>query len=101
MRPTLFTAPFSAGYIFPAGFRAQTLFRSSVDLDSLTLHTCEILGESGQYWPAPTFVVTSADRPDEPLVAKSCTGCWTAVRNPAHHAGRDSMDLRVTRDAVI
>ncbi|EFJ45729.1 hypothetical protein VOLCADRAFT_93895 [Volvox carteri f. nagariensis] len=67
------------GYIFPAGFRAQTLFRSSVDLDSLTLHTCEILGECGQYWPAPTFVVTAADRPDEPLVAKSCTGCWTAV----------------------
>ncbi|GLI62832.1 hypothetical protein VaNZ11_005394 [Volvox africanus] len=70
---------YNAGYIFPAGFRAQTLFRSSVDLDSLTLHTCEILGENGQYWPAPTFVVTAADRPDEPLVAKSCTGCWTAV----------------------
>ncbi len=68
------------GYIFPAGFKAQTLFRSSVDLDSLTLHTCEVLGEGGQYWPAPTFVVTAADRPDEPLVAKSCTGCWTAVR---------------------
>ncbi|GLC58656.1 hypothetical protein PLESTB_001384900 [Pleodorina starrii] len=70
---------FNAGYIFPAGFRAQTLFRSSVDLDSLTLHTCAILGQEGQYWPAPTFVVTAADRPDEPLVAKSCTGCWTAV----------------------
>ncbi|KAG2488719.1 hypothetical protein HYH03_012719 [Edaphochlamys debaryana] len=70
---------FNAGYIFPAGFRAQTLFRSSVDLDSLTMHTCEIVGEGGAYWPAPTYVVTAADRPDEPLVAKSCTGCWTAV----------------------
>ncbi|KXZ46241.1 hypothetical protein GPECTOR_45g111 [Gonium pectorale] len=70
---------YNAGYIFPAGFKAQTLFRSSVDLDSLTLHTCEVLGEGGPHWPAPTFVVTAADRPDEPLIAKSCTGCWTAV----------------------
>ncbi|GFR53040.1 hypothetical protein Agub_g15740 [Astrephomene gubernaculifera] len=70
---------YNAGYIFPAGFKSQTCFRSSVDLDALTVHTCEVLGESGQYWPAPTFVVTAADRPDEPLVAKSCTGCWTAV----------------------
>ncbi|KAG2425505.1 hypothetical protein HXX76_013714 [Chlamydomonas incerta] len=70
---------FNAGYIFPAGFKASTSFRSSVDLDALTVHTCEIVGEAGQYWPQPTYVVTAADRPDEPLVAKSCTGCWTAV----------------------
>jgi hypothetical protein len=25
----------------------------------------------------PTFVVTAMDRPLEPLVAKSCTGCWS------------------------
>ncbi|KAG2440637.1 hypothetical protein HYH02_010216 [Chlamydomonas schloesseri] len=70
---------FNAGYIFPAGFKASTSFRSSVDLDALTVHTCEVIGEGGQYWPQPTYVVTAADRPDEPLVAKSCTGCWTAV----------------------
>ncbi len=32
------------------------------------------------YWPAPTFSVTALDRPDEPIVAKSCTGCWSGVR---------------------
>jgi hypothetical protein len=70
---------YNAGYIFPAGFKSRLLFRSSVDLDALTLHECEIVGEGGQFWPAPTFVVTARDREDEPIVAKSCTGCWSGV----------------------
>lgn len=70
---------YNAGYIFPAGFKSRLLFRSSVDLDALTLHECEIVGEGGKYWPAPTFVVTARDREDEPMVAKSCTGCWSGV----------------------
>lgn len=70
---------YNAGYIFPAGFKARTLFRSSVNLEALTIHECEIQGEGGQYWPAPTFIVTALDRADEPLVARSCTGCWTQV----------------------
>lgn len=53
--------------------------RSSVDLDALCIHECSILGEEGELWPAPTFVVTALDRPDEPLVGKSCTACWSAV----------------------
>ncbi|KAF8065639.1 hypothetical protein HT031_003240 [Scenedesmus sp. PABB004] len=72
----------NAGYIFPAGFRSRLLFRSSVDLDALCLHECEILGAGGRFWPAPTFVVTARDREDEPIVAKSCTGCWSGVRRP-------------------
>jgi hypothetical protein len=70
---------YNAGYIFPAGFKSRLLFRSSVDLDALTLHECEIVGEGGQFWPAPTFVVTARDREYEPIVAKSCTGCWSGV----------------------
>ena len=43
-------------------------------------HDCTIIGEGGAYWPLPTFRVVAADRPTEPLTAKSCTGCWTQVR---------------------
>lgn len=55
-------------------------FRSSVVLSALCVHECSILGEEGQFWPAATFRVTSMDRADEPLYAKSCTGCWSQVR---------------------
>lgn len=71
---------YNAGYIFPAGFKSRLLFRSSVDLDAICYHECEIIGEGGQYWPGPTYRVVAADRPDEPLIARSCTGCWTGVR---------------------
>ncbi len=70
---------YNAGYIFPEGFKSRTLFRSSVALDSLCVHECDVIGEGGMFWPAPTFRVVALDRPDEPLIAKSCTGCWTAV----------------------
>lgn len=42
-------------------------------------HDCAIIGEGGAYWPGPTFRVVAQDRPQEPLLAKSCTGCWTQV----------------------
>ena len=70
---------FNAGYIFPAGYKSRVIFRSSVDLESMCVHTCEILGEGGAYWPAPTFVVVAADRQEEPLYGRSCTGCWSGV----------------------
>ena len=70
---------YNAGYIFPEGFKSRTLFRSSVAIDSLCIHECHVLGSEGDFWPAPTFKVVALDRPDEPLIAKSCTGCWTAV----------------------
>ncbi|KFM25932.1 Transforming growth factor beta regulator 1 [Auxenochlorella protothecoides] len=69
----------NAGYIFPLGFVSRTLFRSSVALDQLCVHDCYVQGEGGEHWPGPTFRVVARDRPDEPLVAKSCTGCWTGV----------------------
>lgn len=53
--------------------------RSSVDTDALCLHECEIIGEGGKFWPSPTFMVTARDREDEPVMAKSCTGCWSQV----------------------
>lgn len=69
----------NAGYIFPAGFVSRVAFRSSVALDQVCVHECRVVGRGGVHWPAPTFEVVAMDRPDEPLVAKSCTGCWTAV----------------------
>ena len=67
------------GYIFPDGFFAKTPFRSSVEIDQLVIHECRILGKGGQYWPAPTFQIVTADRPDEEFNFKSATGCWSAV----------------------
>jgi hypothetical protein len=70
----------NSGYIFPEGFASRVNFRSSLVLDALCVHECAILGPEGQFWPAPTFRVTAMDRPQEPLLAKSCTGCWSGVR---------------------
>ncbi|PSC71800.1 Transforming growth factor beta regulator 1 [Micractinium conductrix] len=70
---------YNAGYIFPEGFHSRTLFRSSVAIDQLCVHECQIIGRGGQFWPQPTFKVVALDRPDEPLIAKSCTGCWTGI----------------------
>ncbi|KAL4451372.1 hypothetical protein ABPG77_009444 [Micractinium sp. CCAP 211/92] len=69
----------NAGYIFPEGFHSRTLFRSSVAIDQLCVHECYIIGKGGQFWPQPTFKVVALDRPDEPLIGKSCTGCWTGI----------------------
>ena len=44
-----------------------------------SVHECDIIGKGGLHWPLPTFRVVALDRPDEPLLAKSCTGCWTAI----------------------
>ena len=79
---------FNAGYIFPEGFASRVQFRSSVALGSACAHECAVVGPGGAFWPAPTFTVTAGDRPLEPLVAKSCTGCWSAVSSScrsAHH----------------
>ena len=50
-----------------------------MELDQLCLHECSIIGQGGAYWPHPTYHVVAMDRADEPLLAKSCTGCWTQV----------------------
>ena len=67
------------GYIFPAGYFARTLFRSSVLLDQVCVHECRIVGEGGRYWPAPTFTIVALDRPNELIEGKSATGCWNAI----------------------
>lgn len=67
------------GYIFPDGFKSRVNFRSSVELDQLCVHECSVLGSDGEFWPLPTFKVVAMDRPEVPLIAKSCTGCWTGV----------------------
>lgn len=43
-------------------------------------HNCSILGETGAYWPLPTFEIRAEDS-KEPIVAKSATGAWTAILN--------------------
>lgn len=50
-----------------------------MELDQLCMHTCSILGREGPNWPAPTFRIVAADRPEEVLDAKSPTGAWNAV----------------------
>lgn len=71
-----------------------------MDTDALCLHECEIIGEGGTFWPSPTFMVTARDREEEPIVAKSCTGCWSQV-------GAGLQGVRVSRappspaDAVL
>lgn len=68
---------FNAGYIFPLGFKSRTSFRSSLKLNAMCGHECEIT--RGKFWPLPTFIVTASDRPHEPLISKSCTGSWSLV----------------------
>lgn len=38
----------NSGYIFPKNFKSETPFRSSVLLDSVCIHVCEIVGEGGE-----------------------------------------------------
>ncbi|KAK9846986.1 hypothetical protein WJX84_000674 [Apatococcus fuscideae] len=71
---------YNSGYVFPDGFKSRVLFRSSVALERTCLHECFVLGKSGAYFPLPTFQVTALDRPEEPVIAKSCTGCWTQIQ---------------------
>lgn len=73
----------TSAYIFPDGYCATTRFRSSADPSGAVIHECSIVGRGGRYWPRPTFVVVAADRPNEPLVAKSCSGAWKQVCAPA------------------
>lgn len=70
---------YNHGYIFPDGFQSKVNFRSSVVLDQLCIHECTVIGEGGEFWPQPTFKVVAMDHPDQPLIAKSCTGCWSGV----------------------
>eukprot|EP00891_Asterochloris_glomerata_P008342 jgi/Astpho2/8342/fgenesh1_pg.00122_%23_79_t len=53
--------------------------RSSVSVEQLCVHDCEIIGHGGIYSPLPTFRVTARDRPEEPFLGKSATGCWTGI----------------------
>ena len=68
----------NAGYIFPDGFTSRMVFRSSVELDQLCIHEC-LITKAGSCAPKPTFRITAADRPEEPLEGKSATMCWNLV----------------------
>lgn len=71
-----------------------------MDTDALCLHECEIIGEGGTFWPSPTFMVTARDREEEPIVAKSCTGCWSQV-GAGSHGVRVLRALPLPADAVL
>ena len=68
----------NAGYIFPDGFTSRMVFRSSVELDQLCIHEC-LITSTGSCAPKPTFRITAADRPEEPVEGKSATMCWNLV----------------------
>lgn len=97
---------YNSGYIFPDGFKSRVLFRSSVALERTCLHECFVLGKSGAYFPLPTFKVTALDRPEEPVIAKSCTGCWTQVTPPhpkirKYHQITDKQHAQVRQNHIV
>eukprot|EP00958_Prasinococcus_capsulatus_P016663 scaffold1851_cov390-Prasinococcus_capsulatus_cf.AAC.1 len=67
------------GYIFPNGYKSRVVFRSSVDTDKTCYHICEIYQDKEANPKGPMYKLTALDRPDEPIVTKSATGCWTGV----------------------
>ncbi|KAK9867743.1 hypothetical protein WJX84_007087 [Apatococcus fuscideae] len=68
---------FDAGYIFPDGYKATIWYRSSKNVKEIIAHECSIYQLGSQ--PYPTFQIIAADRPNEPLTALSCSGCWDKV----------------------
>ena len=61
------------GYIFPAGFKSSTMYKSSTKVATNVTHICSILEDGdGQ----PLFRLVSEDRQDEPLDGRSASACW-------------------------
>ncbi|KAI9229069.1 MAG: F/Y rich C-terminus-domain-containing protein, partial [Piptocephalis tieghemiana] len=62
-------------YIWPVGYKVSRPFASLVDKDRDTTVTCTVLdGGNG-----PRFMLEFADIPDQPIIAQTATGAWTAA----------------------
>ncbi|KAI8991640.1 F/Y rich C-terminus-domain-containing protein [Mycotypha africana] len=67
-------------YIFPVGYKVQRTYPSMIHPDANTIVTSTIL-DGGE---GPLFHISAADQPEEPIVANSATGAWTAVVRKAN-----------------
>ncbi|ORX52447.1 hypothetical protein DM01DRAFT_1384128 [Hesseltinella vesiculosa] len=63
-------------YIWPPGFRVSRTYLSMIHADQNTVYTCTV-EENGEQ--GPRFRVVAEDCPDQPIVANSATGVWTAI----------------------
>ncbi|KAI8097631.1 F/Y rich C-terminus-domain-containing protein [Halteromyces radiatus] len=63
-------------YIWPPGFKVSRTYLSMVNSDQNTVYTCTV-EENGEQ--GPRFRVIADDCPDQPIIANSATGVWTAI----------------------
>ncbi|KAJ8660333.1 hypothetical protein O0I10_003790 [Lichtheimia ornata] len=63
-------------YIWPPGFKVSRTYLSMVDPSANTVYTCSV-EENGEQ--GPRFRVVADDCPDQPIIANSATGVWTAI----------------------
>ncbi|ORZ24176.1 F/Y rich C-terminus-domain-containing protein [Absidia repens] len=63
-------------YIWPPGFKVSRTYLSMVNAEQNTVYTCTV-EENGEQ--GPRFRVIAEDSPDQPIIANSATGVWTAI----------------------
>ncbi|KAI9283644.1 F/Y rich C-terminus-domain-containing protein [Umbelopsis sp. AD052] len=63
-------------YIWPVGYTITRSYPSMIDANSLTTVRATILDDGGHQ---PLFKIECEDCPNEPIVANSATGAWTAM----------------------
>ncbi|KAI9323772.1 F/Y rich C-terminus-domain-containing protein [Dichotomocladium elegans] len=63
-------------YIWPPGFKVSRTYLSMVNPNANTIYTCSV-EENGEQ--GPRFRVVAEDYPDQPIIANSATGVWTAI----------------------
>ncbi|CAO3583029.1 unnamed protein product [Absidia cylindrospora] len=63
-------------YIWPPGFKVSRTYLSMVNSEQNTVYTCTV-EENGEQ--GPRFRVIAEDSPDQPIIANSATGVWTAI----------------------
>ncbi|KAF7725665.1 hypothetical protein EC973_009472 [Apophysomyces ossiformis] len=63
-------------YIWPPGFKVSRTYLSMINPNLNTVYTCSV-EENGEQ--GPRFRVVADDCPDQPIIANSATGVWTAI----------------------
>ncbi|CAO3594186.1 unnamed protein product [Absidia cylindrospora] len=63
-------------YIWPPGFKVSRTYLSMINAEQNTVYTCTV-EENGEQ--GPRFRVMAEDSPDQPIIANSATGVWTAI----------------------
>ncbi|CAO3647478.1 unnamed protein product [Cunninghamella blakesleeana] len=63
-------------YIWPPGFKVSRTYLSMINANQNTVYTCTV-EENGEQ--GPRFRVVADDCPDQPIIANSATGVWTAI----------------------